>query len=126
MKLLKTKIAISSLAFPVIILLLLGMANISSGQEARIPGVQQVGPSTMGGLVDVLRGVVRWIYIIFFVIAVMFILFAAFNYLTAGGDAEKVTTAKNQIIYAAIAIVVALLAVGFEVIIRNFLSSPGA
>ena len=126
MKLLKTKIAVSSLAFPVIVLLLLGMANIASGQQANIPGVQQVGPSTMGGLIDVLRGVVRWVYIIFFIIAVMFILFAAFNYLTAGGDSEKVTTAKNQLIYAAIAIVVALLAVGFEVIIRNFLASPSA
>ena len=122
---LKTKIAVSSLVFPVIVLLLLGMANISSGQEANLP-IQRVGPTTVGGLIDVLRGVVRWIYIIFFVVAVMFILFAAFNYLTAGGDAEKVTTAKNQLIYAAIAIVVALLAVGFEVIIRNFLSSPGA
>ena len=123
---LKTKIAVSFLAFPVIVLLLLGMANIASGQQANIPGIQGVGPTTVGGLIDVLRGVVRWIYIIFFVVAVMFILFAAFNYLTAGGDAEKITTAKNQLIYAAIAIVVALLAVGFEVIIRNFLSSPGA
>jgi len=126
MRLLKTKITISSLVFPVIALLLVGTVNIASGQTANIPGVQQVGPSTVGGIVDVLRGVVRWVYIIFFIVAVMFILFAAFNYLTAGGDAEKITTAKNQLIYAAIAIVVALLAVGFEVIIRNFLASPGA
>ena len=126
MRLLKTKITISSLVFPVIALLFVVTVNIASGQTTNIPGVQPVGPSTVGGIVDVLRGVVRWVYIIFFIVAVMFILFAAFNYLTAGGDAEKITTAKNQLIYAAIAIVVALLAVGFEVIIRNFLSSPGA
>jgi hypothetical protein len=56
----------------------------------------------------------------------MFIIFAAFSYLTAGGDPEQVSKAKSRIIYAAVAIAVALLAVGFEVIIRNFLASPGA
>ncbi|NCO15542.1 hypothetical protein COW77_00220 [Candidatus Wolfebacteria bacterium CG18_big_fil_WC_8_21_14_2_50_39_7] len=117
-----SKIAKLSLVVSTIGLLLLG--NVAIGQIAQIPGIQQTGPTTVGGLVDVLKGVIRWTYIIFFVIAVMFILFAAFSYLTAGGDAEKITTAKNRVIYAAIAIIVALLAVGFEVIIRNFLTSP--
>ncbi|NCO89364.1 hypothetical protein AUJ30_01465 [Candidatus Wolfebacteria bacterium CG1_02_39_135] len=117
-----SKIAKLSLVVSTIGLLLLG--NVAIGQVAQIPGIQQTGPTTVGGLVDVLKGVIRWTYIIFFVIAVMFILFAAFSYLTAGGDAEKITTAKNRVIYAAIAIIVALLAVGFEVIIRNFLTSP--
>ena len=117
-----SKIAKLSLVVSTIGLLLLG--NVAIGQVAQIPGIQQTGPTTIGGLVDVLKGVIRWTYIIFFVIAVMFILFAAFSYLTAGGDAEKITTAKNRVIYAAIAIIVALLAVGFEVIIRNFLTSP--
>ncbi len=113
------------MTIPVITLLLVS-ANVAVGQVGDIPGVSQVGPTTVGGLVDVLRNVVRWVYIIFFVIAVMFILFAAFNYLTAGGEAEKVTKAKNQLIYAVVAIVVALLAVGFETIIRNFLAAPSA
>jgi undecaprenyl pyrophosphate phosphatase UppP len=125
MKSLKVKIAALSI-IPVISLLLIAPMNFANGQVGDIPGVQRVGPTTVGGLVDVLRNVVRWVYIIFFVLAVMFILFAAFNYLTAGGEAEKISKAKNQLIYAIIAIVVALLAVGFETIIRNFLASPGA
>ena len=118
-----SKIAKLSLVVSTIGLLLLG--NVAIGQVAQIPGIQQTGPTTVGGLVDVLKGVIRWIYIIFFVIAVMFIIFAAFSYLTAGGDPEQVSKAKSRIIYAAVAIAVALLAVGFEVIIRNFLASPG-
>lgn len=118
-----SKIAKLSLVVSTIGLLLLG--NVAIGQIAQIPGIQQTGPTTVGGLVDVLKGVIRWIYIIFFVIAVMFIIFAAFSYLTAGGDPEQVSKAKSRIIYAAVAIAVALLAVGFEVIIRNFLASPG-
>lgn len=117
-----SKIVGLSLGISVISLLLL--SNIAIGQVANIPGIAQTGPTTVSGLVDVLRNVVRWIYVIFFIIAVMFILFAAFSYLTAGGEPEKLNKAKNQIIYAAVAIAVALLAIGFEVIIRAFLGAP--
>jgi hypothetical protein len=125
MKSLKSKAVVLSLVIPVI-LTLVGLTSIVGAQTANIPGVSQVGPSTVGGVVDIIRQVVRWIYIIFFIVAVLFILFAAFTYLTAGGEAEKVNTAKNQLIYAVVAIAVALLAVGFEAIVRNFLSSPSA
>lgn len=124
MNLSKTKIAALSLTTLVISLLVFG--NVAIGQVANIPGVDRVGPSTVGGIVDIIRQIVRWVYIIFFIIAVLLIIFAAFTYLTAGGDPEKVAEAKNRIIYAAVAIAVAFLAVGFEAIVRNFLTTPGA
>lgn len=124
MNLSKTKIAALSLTALVISLLVFG--NVAIGQVANIPGVDRIGPSTVGGIVDIIRQVVRWVYIIFFIIAVLLIIFAAFTYLTAGGDPEKVAEAKNRLIYAAVAIAVAFLAVGFEVIVRNFLTTPGA
>ena len=124
MNLSKTKIAALSLTALVIGLLVFG--NVAIGQVANIPGVDRIGPSTVGGVVDIIRQVVRWVYIIFFIIAVLLIIFAAFTYLTAGGDPEKVAEAKNRLIYAAVAIAVAFLAVGFEVIVRNFLTTPGA
>jgi len=99
---------------------------VAMAQISGIPGVEQVGPPTVGGLVDLVRQIVRWAYIIFFIIAVLMIILAAFSYLTAGGDAEKVNTAKNRLIYAAVAIAVAFLAVSFETIIKNFLSASGA
>ena len=124
MNLSKTKIATLSLTALVIGLLVFG--NVAIGQVANIPGVDRIGPSTVGGVVDIIRQVVRWVYIIFFIIAVLLIIFAAFSYLWAGGDPEKVNEAKNKLIYAAVAIAVAFLAVGFEVIVRNFLTTPGA
>ncbi|MDP3015358.1 MAG: hypothetical protein Q8N28_03055 [bacterium] len=124
MNLSKTKIATLSLTALVISLLVFG--NVAIGQVANIPGIDRIGPSTVGGIVDIIRQVVRWVYIIFFVIAVLLIIFAAFTYLFAGGDPEKVTEAKNRLIYAAVAIAVAFLAVGFEAIVRNFLTTPGA
>ena len=38
---------------------------------------------TAGGVKGVIQAIVKWVYIIFFIIAVLFIIFAAFTYLTA-------------------------------------------
>jgi len=99
-------------------------SNVAFGQIVNIPGTQPSNITTVGGLFDIVKNVVGWIYILFFVIAVLFIIFAAFTYLTAGGDPSKTEQAKNQLIYAAVAIAVALLAVGFQQIISNFLVNP--
>jgi len=53
----------------------------------------------------------------------MFILYAAFIYLTAGGDPEKVKTASNQLIYAAVAIAVALVAQGIRFIVAQLVGA---
>ena len=107
--------------------LVLGLAGLASAQGtvANIP-IQRVGPGTVGGIVDLARAIVRWVYIIFFIIAVLMILWAAFTYLMAGGDEAKVTEAKNRLIYAVVALAVAFLAVGFETIVGTFLQTPSA
>ncbi len=119
---LKTKITAVALGLSIFGL----MAGVAVGQlqNPNIPGVTPVGPSTVGGMVDIIRAIVRWVYIILFILAVLFILFAAFTYLTAGGAEEAINKAKTQLIYAAVSIAVALLAVGFSVIIQNFLETP--
>lgn len=119
MKLLKTKISVGTL---------IGLSALLASVVlvgAAPPQIPSSPVTTVGGIVDVLDNIVRWVYIIFFILAVLFILLAAFTYLTAGGDEEKVKKAKSQIIYAVVAIVVALLAVGFQVIIRTFLETGG-
>ncbi|MEK7162671.1 MAG: hypothetical protein AAB696_00010 [Patescibacteria group bacterium] len=68
---------------------------------------------------------VQYIYALFFIVAVAFILFAAFDYLSGGDNTEKIKTAHKKLTYAAIAIAVALLAVSFRVIILQFLQSSG-
>lgn len=122
-----SKIKVFALFFLAGMASVLLLGDIVSAQiPPTLPQIPQVGPTTVGGAVDLVRYIVRWIYIIFFIIAVLFILFAAFTYLTAGGNEETVGKARNMIIYAAVAIIVALLAVGFEAIVRNFLSTPTA
>jgi len=87
-------------------------------------GVQPSPINEPSGLLAVVAGVVVYVYVIFFIIAIMFILFSAYGFL-AGADApDTIKKARKQLIYAAIAIIIALLAVGVQAIVRNFLVNP--
>lgn len=77
-------------------------------------------------IVAVLEQFVRWFYLIFFILAVYFLLVAAFNYLTAGGDPEKIKKAHGSLLWSFVAIVVALISVGAAQIIYTFITPPRA
>jgi len=98
------------------------LAQVTPGQ---IPGpiVQQTGPTSISGWVDVLLTVVRWIYTLVFILAVLFILLAAFYFVTSQGNPDKVTKAKTMLLYAVIGIAVALLSYGIVTLVRNSLAS---
>ncbi|MFH1347051.1 MAG: hypothetical protein ABIH10_02265 [Spirochaetota bacterium] len=110
-----------------IILILLFPVLVFAISPGTIPGPEDYGidssglPSDTQDLLDVLGSVVKWVYTIFFIVAVLFIIFAAFNYLTGAGTPDKIKAAHSQLIYAAIAIAVALLAISFQLIVGNFL-----
>lgn len=88
-------------------------------------GIEQDSPvKDVYGGVEILSSIVGWVYRIFFVLTVLFIIMAAYKYLTKADDAEKIKEARQQLVYAAIAVVIALLAVGFSAIIGNFLQDP--
>ncbi len=72
----------------------------------------------------VLTTVGNWMFGILLSLAVLFLLYAAFTYLRAGGDPSKVDEAKNIIIYAIIAVVVAVLAKGMVMLAQSLI--PGA
>lgn len=75
--------------------------------------------TTKSGVEALIKGVVRWVYTIFFVVAVLFVLLAAYNFLTGGGNDAKIKLAKAQIRYAVIAIIVALLSTGAAVLVNS-------
>ncbi len=72
-------------------------------------------------VMNILRSIVNVMYTAFFIVAIAFILLAAFNYLTAQDDPEKIKSATKQIMWAAVAIAVALISVGFNKIVESFL-----
>jgi len=90
---------------------------ISPAGKGTVENVSQV--------VKITIDIVRWAYTIFFIIAVFMILMAAYTYLTAQANPEKITKATNQIIWASVAIAVALIAVSVNVIVRSFIGGNG-
>ena len=59
-----------------------------------------------------------WLFII---LSIVFVLYAAFKYLTAAGEPNEVNAAGRILLYAAVAIVVALIAKGLPLIVSGFI-----
>jgi hypothetical protein len=77
--------------------------------------------SSVQGIIDVLNFVIRIIFTLLMIAAIAFILYAAFKYLTAMGDAAKVQEAHRALLWAAVAIAVALIATGVRSIVNSVL-----
>ena len=72
-------------------------------------------------VVTTLNTISGWLFTIFFALAIVFLIYAAFVYLTAGGNETRVGSAKNILIYAIVAIVVALVAGGIPLFVAGLL-----
>jgi len=73
--------------------------------------------------ISLLRQVLVWLATIFWILAVIFIFWAALNYLTARGDQEKADKAKKMLWYAIIAIAIGLIAYSLPTFVNRFLQS---
>jgi hypothetical protein len=65
----------------------------------------------------------NFLYVIGPAIAVIMILWGAFQIFTAGGDVEKVKAGRSTILYAVIGLVIILAGSGIDLIIQNLLST---
>ena len=85
--------------------------------------VPQGNITSMQSILQLFCTVFAWAFWFLIVLAVIFIIVAAFKYLTAAGDPEKVKSAGTMLIYTAVAIVVALLARAIPLVIGSFLGA---
>lgn len=87
-----------------------------------IPGEEGpiANPEEAIGFLDTILG---WVARIFWIAAAFFIFVAAFKYLTAAGDPTKVKAASTMLLYAVVAIAVAILSWGIPAFVNNFLES---
>ena len=118
------KKSLVKIAVVVGVLALLVLPTLSFAQVGTNPTGGSGVNSPVNTLSDVqrlLNNFLRILYVIFFVAAAIFIVLAAFQYLTAGGDEDKLGKAKNTLIYAIVAIAVALVATGISAVVTNFL-----
>lgn len=77
------------------------------------------GPTSGTQLLDLVDVTTNWVFAIFTVLTVIFVLLAAFQFVTAGGDAEKVGEARQKLIWAVVGIIIALASKGLVPVVRN-------
>ena len=66
--------------------------------------------TTYADIITIITRITDWIFGLLLAFVVVYILLAAFQFLTAAGDADKVASAKTKLTYAVIGTVVAFLA----------------
>ncbi len=79
-----------------------------------------ISTSGFQGVIDYINQASSWLFGILLVVVVTFLIYAAFLYLTSGGDEEKTKKAKSYIIYAVVALAVGILAAGIVTLVGSF------
>lgn len=96
-----------------------GKCDPSSEQGIQCPLDESKFGSGPSFFIDLLDKVSNWMFTFLLVAAVIFIVYAAYNYLLSEGSEEKVAAAHKMLIFAAVAVAVALLSRGFVFVIKQ-------
>lgn len=82
-------------------------------------------PTTLSGLLQLIRNLSRTAFAVLFVLAVVIFMVGAFYYLFGGQKDENKTKGRQFIQYGVIALVVGFLAFGLAEVVTNLLSAQG-
>jgi len=79
--------------------------------------------TSISAVITVINTLANWVFAILLALAVIMLLLAAFNWLTSGGNEEKVGSARKMLIWALVGIAVALAAKGLVLIVTALISN---
>jgi len=71
--------------------------------------------------INLINRILYWFATAFWIFAAGFVFYAAYLYLTAAGDVERVKKAHKQLLWAIVAIAVGLMAYGLPLLIHNII-----
>ena len=77
--------------------------------------------TTATGMIDLIERIGNWVFAFLLVVAGIFLIYAGFLWVTAGGNPENVTKARTMLINALIGIAIALLARGLVLVVRGII-----
>tara|TARA_Y100000310_G_C19994428_1_gene495581 strand:- start:4 stop:387 length:384 start_codon:yes stop_codon:yes gene_type:complete len=98
----------------------LALAQTDPPTDQGLPPDAKV-PGTGAELLTRIGLIGNWVFAIFLAMSLIYIVLGAFQFVTGGGDPEQVSAARQKLIYAAVGIAIALLAAGFDDVLRNIL-----
>jgi len=87
---------------------LMGLIPVASA-DLTTGASQAKGVAKKADIVELILVVINYAIIVIGVLAVLIFVYAGYLYLTAGGNEEKITTAKNVVLYAVVGVVVSVL-----------------
>ena len=88
----------------------------SDGSFFQFPNPLKI--KTVGELIE---AIIKWLFWIALPLSVIFILYAAYLFITSGGKPEIIKKAKNTLIYTLIGVAIILLANSIPYLIKNIL-----
>jgi hypothetical protein len=95
---------------------------VDGAEAARPDGV----PSDLVGPTGLLTDITSKILYVVGIISVFMLIYGGIRYIISGGDAKKVTEAKNTLLYAVIGLIIAVLAFAIVRFILTALGAPAA
>ncbi|MBU1014815.1 hypothetical protein KKI17_00005 [Patescibacteria group bacterium] len=105
-------LALSFVALPLGVLAALPIAGTS------------VSPVTNAeDLVGTIESIVSWVFTILIIAAVFMVLIAAFQFVTAGGSADTISSARQKLLMAVVGILLAFFAQAIPIVLKNILIS---
>jgi hypothetical protein len=110
------------LILTVALISLLSAASVSFAQYSDSP----VAPNIQIDIWSLLTRATNWFFGIVIFIAAIMLIAAGFNYVTSGGNEDKMKIALNTLIYALIGVAIAFLAKGMIYMICSFINPGGA
>lgn len=114
----KKLFAVSLLA----LMLAMGMGGVAVAAPSDPAETLPPAPiSSTTELEAIINTIINWVFFIFIAIAVVMIILAGLQFVTAGGDPTAVSQARTKLIWAAVGIGVALAANGFRPVVSDLL-----
>ena len=96
-----------------------GVCLESPREGSRLPAT---APATTGEeLLAILNTATNWIFAIFAILSIIFVLLAALQFISSGGETAKVGEARQKLIWAMVGIAVALASKGLVPIVRSII-----
>ncbi|MDP4007502.1 MAG: hypothetical protein Q8P55_02865 [bacterium] len=86
--------------------------------DFRAGGDLQV-PTSGAAILGRIQLIANWVFAFFLAISLIYIIMAAFQFVTAGAEPAKIDQARQKLLYAVIGIAIGLLVFGIPSIIRN-------
>jgi len=123
----KTKLSRAILVGAIAVGVLSGISvfNFAYGEVggSGTPQAPQVPIHSISDILKIFCNAAWWFLTFVFLVATLAILWAAFKYITAGGEEKNVTEAKQILVYAVIGIVVALIAFSVIDVVYTFMAT---